>query len=84
VPAKAWISSMTTYRRDENSRAWGTRAEERLYLSWAKRRTIYGKTLARHRPPFLADIEARLLRMEKTGAKAPKPAEPVQLDLFGG
>ena len=60
-----------------------TRAEEQLYLSWAKRRTIYGKTLARHRSPFLADIEARLLRMEKTGAKAPKPSEPVQLDLFG-
>ncbi len=61
-----------------------TRAEEQLYLSWAKQRMIYGKTLDRQRSPFLADIEARLLRMERTAAKAPKAAEPVQLDLFGG
>lgn len=38
-----------------------TRAKERLYLSWAGKRRVFGKTEQRLRSPFLEDIEANLL-----------------------
>ncbi|MBW2468623.1 MAG: ATP-binding domain-containing protein, partial [Deltaproteobacteria bacterium] len=37
-----------------------TRAMEQLYLSRAKKRSVYGKRLSRTLSPFVADIEARL------------------------
>ena len=37
-----------------------TRAMERLYLTRAKKRSVYGKLLSRSPSPFLADIENHL------------------------
>jgi len=61
-----------------------TRARRRLYLSWAKRRRIYGKYEDRRPSPFLADIENRLLACNQSGKSAAKKKEIVQkqMDLF--
>jgi DNA helicase II / ATP-dependent DNA helicase PcrA len=59
-----------------------TRAKDHLYLSWAKKRKIYGKTLERIRSPFIADIEERLLAGESSGARRKKEKQQKQLPLF--
>lgn len=59
-----------------------TRARRRLYLSWAKKRSVRGKRVEREASPFLAAVEERLLARSRTrGRRAPTAAE--QLDLFG-
>ncbi|MDM8551803.1 UvrD-helicase domain-containing protein [Desulfobacterales bacterium HSG2] len=59
-----------------------TRARDRLFLTHAKKRTIYGKTVQREISPFAADIEKRLIRLEKSQFKKRKKETQVQLDLF--
>ena len=60
-----------------------TRAKERLYLSWAARRTIYGKPRDRRCSPFLADVEDRLkTRVRPGGGKRRKAKTLSQLELF--
>jgi superfamily I DNA/RNA helicase len=62
-----------------------TRARERLYMTYAKKRTIYGKTSERALSPFVRYIEEGLRSHERarTKIKAPKQKEKhVQLDLF--
>jgi len=60
-----------------------TRAMERLYLTRAKKRSVYGELLSRSPSPFIADIENRLKkddfpqRKKKKKSKAQK-----QLKLF--
>jgi DNA helicase-2/ATP-dependent DNA helicase PcrA len=61
-----------------------TRAESQLYLSWSKKRTLYGKTLERRRSRFVMDIESRLLKNEKQRYKKKKREGQVQFDLFDG
>jgi uncharacterized protein (TIGR00375 family) len=58
-----------------------TRARQRLYLSYAKRRQIFGKTENRERSIFLMDIEASLLKDESPRGKRRKPKTD-QLQLF--
>ncbi|MEE4359030.1 MAG: UvrD-helicase domain-containing protein [Desulfococcaceae bacterium] len=56
-----------------------TRAKEELFLTRAKKRRMYGKTAERKISPFLKDIEAQLLRPEKSTGKKKKQQ---QLDIF--
>ena len=61
-----------------------TRAMERLYLTRAKKRSIYGKLLDRSLSPFVADIEARLKKDDSPELKKikKKEASQKQLKLF--
>jgi len=61
-----------------------TRAMERLYLTRAKKRSVYGELLSRSPSPFLADIENRLKKDDspKHQKKKKKEANPKQLKLF--
>jgi DNA helicase-2/ATP-dependent DNA helicase PcrA len=61
-----------------------TRAMERLYLTRAKERSIYGELLSRSLSPFVADIENRLKKEDtpKTRKKKEKEAGQKQLKLF--
>jgi superfamily I DNA/RNA helicase len=57
-----------------------TRAKERLYLTRAKKRRIFGKIVSRQLSSFIEDIEKEL-----TAHEAPVPKKknsPVQLELF--
>jgi superfamily I DNA/RNA helicase len=61
-----------------------TRAMERLYLTRAKKRSVYGKLLPRSPCPFVADIENRLKKDDspKVKKKKKKEAGQKQLKLF--
>ena len=60
-----------------------TRAMERLYLTRAKERRIFGKSEPRTRSPFVADIENQLKKDETPQQKKMKErAEQKQLKLF--
>ncbi|MCP4106226.1 MAG: UvrD-helicase domain-containing protein [Desulfobacteraceae bacterium] len=59
-----------------------TRAKDRLFLTRAKQRVVYGKILQREISPFVADVENRLISYEKSQFKKRKKESPVQLDLF--
>jgi superfamily I DNA/RNA helicase len=57
-----------------------TRARQRLFLSWARRRRLFGRTEARERSPFVRDIESRWL--ENESARVPARRGPDQMTLF--
>jgi len=57
-----------------------TRAKERLYLTRAKKRRIFGKTVSRDLSPFVEDIEKQLRTHEAPVPK--KKKKHVQLELF--
>ncbi|MBW1822652.1 MAG: ATP-dependent helicase [Deltaproteobacteria bacterium] len=57
-----------------------TRAKERLYLTRAKKRRIFGKAVLRDLSPFVEDIEKRLRTHEAPVPK--KKTRHVQLELF--
>ena len=57
-----------------------TRARERLYLTMAKKRTIYGKRTLRTISPFVEDIEQRLMERKQSYLK--KKKNQLQLTLF--
>ena len=60
-----------------------TRAMERLYLTRAKKRSVYGKLLPRSPSPFVADIENRLKKDDSAKLKKKnKTKEQKQLKLF--
>jgi DNA helicase-2/ATP-dependent DNA helicase PcrA len=62
-----------------------TRAMEGLYLTRAKKRSVYGKLLSRSPSPFLADIETRLKKDESPQVKQKKKKKTSaqkQLELF--
>jgi superfamily I DNA/RNA helicase len=58
-----------------------TRAKERLYLTWTKRRKVFGKTLNREKSPFVSLIENRLLQ-DESACSGNKKRKPDQLQLF--
>nr|WP_319395744.1 UvrD-helicase domain-containing protein [uncultured Desulfobacter sp.] len=60
-----------------------TRAKEMLYLTYARKRRIFGREQQRTRSCFIDDIEKELARYEKgeKPAKKQKPKE-IQLELF--
>ena len=57
-----------------------TRAREHLFLTRAKKRTFFGKTEFQRMSPFVADIEARLLKNENLLPE--KKKKQVQMTLF--
>jgi uncharacterized protein (TIGR00375 family) len=59
-----------------------TRAMENLYLTRAKKRSVYGKLLSRSPSPFLADIENRLKKDDSPQIKKKKKSQQKQLELF--
>jgi len=60
-----------------------TRAMERLYLTRAKKRSVYGELLSRSPSPFVADIENRLKKDDSPKRrKKKKTKEQKQLKLF--
>jgi len=59
-----------------------TRAQDRLYLTFAKKRKIYGKTKMRTISPFIGEIEDSLKMQEKSISGKKKKNGPKQLKLF--
>ena len=59
-----------------------TRARERLYFTYTKKRRIHGKMMDREISPFVAAIKKELLKKEIIGSKKPKKEMQVQLKLF--
>ena len=59
-----------------------TRARERLYFTYAKRRRVYGKMVARGVSPFINDIETDLMKHEEGLFKKTKKKTATQLKLF--
>ncbi|MDX2441232.1 MAG: UvrD-helicase domain-containing protein, partial [Desulfobacterales bacterium] len=59
-----------------------TRAKEKLYLTRAKKRRIFGKAVSRDLSPFVEDIEKRLRTHEAPVLKKKKKNKHVQLELF--
>jgi uncharacterized protein (TIGR00375 family) len=58
-----------------------TRAMQQLFLTRAKKRSIYGKLLTRRPSPFLADIERRIKKEATPQKKSPKKKEKQQQQL---
>jgi DNA helicase II / ATP-dependent DNA helicase PcrA len=58
-----------------------TRSREELFLTWSRKRTLYGRTRQQHLSPFVADIEAGLKLNRACQAKPQKPKQQ-QLSLF--
>jgi DNA helicase-2/ATP-dependent DNA helicase PcrA len=58
-----------------------TRAMERLYLTRAKKRSVYGQLLSRSPSPFLGDIENRLKKDDTPKPKNKKEKETCQKQL---
>jgi DNA helicase-2/ATP-dependent DNA helicase PcrA len=59
-----------------------TRARERLYLTFAGKRTLYGKTNARIMSPFIGEIENRLKMQDKSNPGKKRKNGATQLKLF--
>jgi uncharacterized protein (TIGR00375 family) len=60
-----------------------TRAREELILTYAKRRTRFGRTADTAPSPFLRDVESDLLQFLAPAPPPAKPARREQLALFG-
>jgi len=59
-----------------------TRSKDRLHLTRAKKRRIYGKLESRNLSPFVADIETHLKKNASPQLKKKKVKEEKQLKLF--
>jgi superfamily I DNA/RNA helicase len=59
-----------------------TRAKEQLFLSYANKRRVFGKTLTRTVSPFVARIEQRLLNYESQPFKKKAKEDSRQRQLF--
>ncbi len=59
-----------------------TRAQERLYLTFADKRKLYGKTKARIISPFFEEIENCLKMQEKSNPGQKRKNSATQLKLF--
>jgi DNA helicase-2/ATP-dependent DNA helicase PcrA len=58
-----------------------TRAREQLFLTWSRKRTLYGQTRQQHLSPFVADIEEEL-KSHRTSQAKPQKSTQEQLSLF--
>ncbi|RPJ73033.1 MAG: ATP-dependent helicase, partial [Desulfobacteraceae bacterium] len=57
-----------------------TRAKERLFLTWSRRRKIFGKAEERRPSPYISDIEQRLIKEEsERGRRRRKGTDQLQL-----
>ncbi|MBC2737060.1 MAG: UvrD-helicase domain-containing protein [Desulfobacteraceae bacterium] len=59
-----------------------TRARELLYLTWSRKRRLYGRQEARIVSPFVGDIERHLLKHQSPQLSVTPKAQQVQLRLF--
>jgi len=59
-----------------------TRAREQLYLTWSRKRRIYGRREARDLSPFVGDIERKLLKHQAPQHPGTHQVQQVQLKLF--
>ena len=64
-----------------------TRAKERLYLTYARKRRIYGRYQQQQPSPFINDIDSRLKTLEtlsqkSSATKAAGSSRQIQLKLF--
>ena len=60
-----------------------TRAKEMLYLTYARKRRIFGREQSRIRSCFIDDIEKKLARYEKGKKQVKKQkSKDIQLELF--
>ncbi len=59
-----------------------TRAMDILYLTYARKRSIYGNIQKRQRSPFIDDIEKKLTKLEKNIFKLPATKKEKQMELF--
>jgi len=59
-----------------------TRAKEHLYLTWSKKRRIYGRMVERKLSPLVDEIEKRLLKYDSSSAGTKKQKGPTQQELF--
>jgi DNA helicase-2/ATP-dependent DNA helicase PcrA len=60
-----------------------TRAKEMLYLTYARKRRIFGREQQRIRSCFVDDIETELARYEKGKKRVKKQkSRDIQLELF--
>jgi DNA helicase-2/ATP-dependent DNA helicase PcrA len=59
-----------------------TRAREKLYFTYAKKRRVYGKMITREVSPFINDIEMSLIKHEEGYFRKIKKKTSVQLKLF--
>jgi len=59
-----------------------TRAKERLYLSHARKRTIYGRLSKRRPSPFIDDVDEKLRKLEADDFKKGTERHRRQLELF--
>jgi DNA helicase II / ATP-dependent DNA helicase PcrA len=59
-----------------------TRAMDMLYLTYARKRQVFGVRRDRTPSMFFKDIENRLIRLEKPGPVLPEKKQPRQLELF--
>ena len=59
-----------------------TRAQRRLWLTYAKRRRIFGQVISQQPSPFLVRIAGDMKDLKKPYKRKKKP-QPVQLGLFG-
>lgn len=61
-----------------------TRAQKRLYLTYAGKRRVYGQTSPRKLSPFIDDIDIRLKQFESAGRRTGQKgsSRQVQLKLF--
>ena len=60
-----------------------TRAKEQLYLTYAKRRQLFGQTMIPNPSPYLADIAEELKAYEASKRKVPKKdPDDLQMKLF--
>jgi superfamily I DNA/RNA helicase len=59
-----------------------TRAKERLYLTWARRRRLHGRLASRSISPFVLDIDRRLRDHVDPSWKGHHGARRAQLKLF--
>ena len=59
-----------------------TRAKKRLFLSYARKRLLFGRALDLEPSPFVADIEEELRRIEESRAPARKKPQARQPELF--
>ncbi|MEJ2166101.1 MAG: 3'-5' exonuclease, partial [Desulfobacterales bacterium] len=59
-----------------------TRAKEQLYLTWSRKRHLYGIREDRNLSPFVSDIERRLLKHQSPQLATNRKVQQVQLKLF--
>ena len=60
-----------------------TRATEKLYFTWAQKRTLMGQSLQQRLSPFVADIDEKILsRIQPDTPKKTGPRKSRQMSLF--